>query len=186
MNVGTKWLRRKRIGALVVVGALVAGLCACGGGSSSSASNNSSSTTANAGPGGLQLTADQRSCVEGKDVTIPSPGAGGQPPSGGPPAAGANGQDFQNLQQALKDCGVSLPNGPQGGGNFDPSAVREQISQYVACVRQNGYDLPNPNTSGNGPVFDSSKVNQNDPKFKAASAKCQNLLPSTPQGAPPQ
>ncbi len=64
--------------------------------------------------------------------------------------------------------------------------MRKQISQYVACVRQNGYDLPSPNTSGNGPVFDSSKVNQNDPKFKAASAKCQNLLPSTPQGGPPQ
>ena len=185
MNVRTKWLRRKPIGGLVAVGAVVFGLSACGG-SSSNASNSSSSTTANVGPGGLQLTADQRSCVEGKGVTVPSPGSGGQPPSGGPPTGGANGQDFQKMQQAFQDCGVSIPNGPQGGGNFDPSAMRKQISQYVACVRQNGYDLPSPNTSGNGPVFDSSTVNQNDPKFKAASAKCQNLLPSTPQGAPPQ
>ncbi len=186
MSARTRWLRRRPIGALVAAGAIAVGLSACGGGSSSNASNDNTSTTANAGPGGLQLTDDQRSCVEGKGVTIPRPGSGGQPPSGGPPAGGANGQDFQTLQQAFKDCGVSIPNGPQGGGNFDPSAMRKQISQYAACVRQNGYDLPSPNTSGNGPVFDSSKVNQNDPKFKAASAKCQNLLPSAPQGAPPQ
>lgn len=186
MNVKTKWLRRRRqVGGLIAAGAVAVGVSACGGGSSSNASNGSS-TTANAGPAGLQLTADQRSCVEGKGVTVPSPGSGGQPPSGGPPAGGANGQDFQKLQQALEDCGVSLPSAPQGGGSFDPAAMRKQISQYVTCVRQNGYELPSPNTSGNGPVFDSSKVNQNDPKFKAASAKCQNLLPSAPQGAPPQ
>ena len=186
MNAMTKWLRRRPIGALLAAGALVVGLSACGGGSSSNASDSGTSSTANAGPGGLQLTDEQRSCIEGKGVTIPSGGSGGQPPSGGPPSGGANGQDFQKMQQAMQDCGVSIPSGPQGGGNFDPSAMRKQISQYVACVRQNGYDLPNANTSGNGPVFDSSQVNQNDPKFKAASAKCQNLLPSTPQGAPPQ
>jgi hypothetical protein len=90
---------------------------------------------------------------------------------------------LQELQQALKDCGLNLPARPQGGGNFNPAAMRKQINAYAACVRRNGYDLPQPNTSGNGPVFDSTQVNQNDPKFKAASAKCQNLLP---QGGPPQ
>ena len=174
------------MGALLAAGAVVVGLGACGGGSSSNASDSGTSTTANAGPGGFQLTAEQRSCVEGKGVTIPSPGSGGQPPSGGPPAGGAGGQEFQKMQQAFQDCGVNIPNGPPGGGSFDPSAMRKQITQYVACVRQNGYDLPDPNTSGNGPVFDSSNVNQNDPKFKAASAKCQHLLPSGPQGSPPQ
>jgi hypothetical protein len=186
MNTTTKWLRRKPIGALVAVGALAVGLSACGGGSSSNASNSSTSTTANAGPGGFQLTADQRSCIQGKGVTIPSPGSGGQPPSGAPPAGGPNGQGLQKMQQAFQACGVNLPNAPQGGGNFNPAAMRKQISQYVTCVRQNGYDLPTPNTSGNGPVFDSSKVNQNDPKFKAASAKCQDKLPAPPQGSPAQ
>jgi hypothetical protein len=187
MNTRTKWLRRKPIGALAAVGALVIGLSACGGSSSGSNAGTGTSTTASGGPGGFQLTAEQRSCVEGKGVTVPQ--RGGQPPSGGsppqgPPSGGApGGQDFQKLLQAFQQCGVNLPNRPQGGGNFNPASARKQISQYVDCVRKNGYDLPAPNTSGNGPVFDSSKVNQNDPKFKAASAKCQNLLP---QGGPPQ
>lgn len=52
-------------------------------------------------------------------------------------------------------------------------------------MRKNGYDLPKPNTSGKGPVFDSSKINRNDPKFKAAVAKCQSDLRALrPQGAP--
>jgi hypothetical protein len=154
---------------------------ACGGGSSSDSGESSeASTTANGGPGGFQLSDEQRSCIEDKGVTLPEPG-NGQPPSGGTPSGGAPGGDFQELQQALEDCGVDVPNGPPGGANFDPSAIRKQIGQYVACVRKNGYDLPDPNTSGNGPVFDPSQVDQNDPKFKAASAECQDRLP---QGGP--
>jgi hypothetical protein len=41
---------------------------------------------------------------------------------------------------------------------------------------KNGYALPKPNFSGKGPVFSSSQVNRNDPKFKTASAKCAPLL----------
>ncbi|MGZ5325084.1 MAG: hypothetical protein ACXWEL_00440 [Solirubrobacterales bacterium] len=176
---------------MLVAGTVLAvALAGCGGSSGGSNADTRTSTTASGGPGGFQLTDDQRSCIEDKGVTVPQ--GAGQPPSGGsPPQAPPSGrppggQDFQKLQQALQDCGVNLPNPPQGGGNFDPSAMRKQISAYVACVRKNGFDMPKPDTSGNGPVFDSSQVNQNDPKFKAASAKCQNLLPASPQGVPSQ
>jgi hypothetical protein len=185
----TKWLRTRSMVILAASAVVALTLAACGGGSGSSNASSGTSTTASDGSGGFQLTDEQRSCIEGKGVTVPQgggqPPAGGQPPSGGsPPSGGApGGQDFQKLQQAMQDCGVNLPSRPQGGGNFDPSQMGKQISQYVACVRKNGYDLPDPNTSGSGPVFDSSQVNRNDPKFKAASAKCQNLLP---QGGPPQ
>jgi hypothetical protein len=184
----SKWLRGRTVLLLSVAALMAPAISACGGGSSSDSNGSSgTSTTASGGPGGFQLTDAQRSCIEGKGVTVPQ--GGGQPPSGGSPPQGApsggapGGQDFQKLQQALQDCGVNVPNGPPGGGNFNPASARKQISAYVACVRKNGYDLPQPNTSGNGPVFDSSQVDQNDPKFKTASAKCQNLLP---QGGPPQ
>jgi hypothetical protein len=51
-------------------------------------------------------------------------------------------------------------------------------------VRRNGFALPAPNTSGRGPVFDPTKVNQRDPAFVKASAKCQQLL-GAPGGGPP-
>jgi hypothetical protein len=175
--------RRRHVAAVLSAGAVLAlALTACGGGSGGS---DSSTTAASGGPGGFDLTDDQRACIEEKGVSLPE--GGGQPSQGaGPPDAlpngqGPGGQDLEKLQQALKDCGVETPNPPQGG--FDPKAMRAQISDYVACVRKNGFDLPKPNTQGDGPVFDSSQVDQNDPKFQAASAKCQDLLP---QGGPPQ
>ena len=46
----------------------------------------------------------------------------------------------------------------------------------MSCVRRNGYDLPDPNLSGDGPVFDSGEVDQNDADFQKASQKCQGRL----------
>jgi len=45
-------------------------------------------------------------------------------------------------------------------------------------MRKNGYNLPAPNLSGNGPVFNPAQVNRNDPKFVAAAQKCRSLLPT--------
>lgn len=50
------------------------------------------------------------------------------------------------------------------------------VSPCLSCVRENGYDLPEPNLSGEGPVFDESEVDQEDPKFKEASEACQSKL----------
>jgi hypothetical protein len=52
-------------------------------------------------------------------------------------------------------------------------------------MKTNGYKLPQPNLSGNGPVFDSRKVNRSDPKFVAAAQKCQALIPRPPGGGGP-
>ena len=87
-------------------------------------------------------------------------------------------------QKASQDCGVEAPNAPVGGGNFDPAAIREQLGQYVACLRENGYEPPQPDPSGRGRGFDPSRL-RDDPKFQAASAKCEHLFPRPPGGAPP-
>ena len=41
---------------------------------------------------------------------------------------------------------------------------------------ENGVEMPEPNFSGEGPVFDESEVNRESAKFKQASAKCESLL----------
>ena len=67
--------------------------------------------------------------------------------------------------------------GKPGGPSTNSAAFKEQIKEYAACVRENGYDLPEPNLSGEGPVFSESEVDQSDPKFKeAANEKCQSRL----------
>ena len=65
---------------------------------------------------------------------------------------------------------------PPGPPNANSATFRKSLTEYVACVRKNGYSLPEPNLSGKAPIFSSSKVNRDDPKFKVASAKCANLI----------
>jgi hypothetical protein len=171
-------------------------LAACGS-SSSGSSTNASSTTATTTAGGGRLgNGKMAACLRQHGVTLPN-----RPP--GRPALGARRRGFflggpnaspvrrKKLQAAFQACGGR----PGGFRRFSPGsnpAFKAALAKYVACVRKNGFDLPAPNTSGRGPVFDPGKVNRNDPKFVAASAKCQSLLQQgsaggagAPGGGPP-
>lgn len=191
--------------------ALAIPLAACGSsssGSSGGGSTSAASTTASAtGPaGGRAGFARLRSCLQQQGVTLPRPPAGAQgrtqtqPNGGGGPGFGfRRGGGFfsrlpiaerMRLQAAMQKCGARFGARFRRFG-FDASspAFRRALTAYVACVRRNGFDLPAPNTSGNGPIFDPSKVNRQDPRYLAANAKCQQLLaaarPAPPGGAPP-
>jgi hypothetical protein len=188
---------------LSISGALVA----CGGGSSGSGGGGTTNA-AGFGPGG-QLSASDRECLQKNGLTLrggpqggtpptgttagPPPGAsgtstnGGGPPGGvfiGPGGGSGPRQMPENARKAFQACGIQSPSSQTAGGgpNVDSSAFRQSVTGYVACIRQNGYDMPDPNLSGKGPVFDESKVNRDDPKFQSASQKCQQLLQPPAQG----
>lgn len=209
------------IALMLAVSALV--LAACGGGSSGGSESSAASSSATegssekasapeGGPGGFDISAEQRSCLKEKGVELPEfkggeggPPQGGEPPEGfeppargapprggempaGGPAAGAGGERFQEQQQAFEECGVELPKfkGGPGGKGGPPnmnSAAKKQVREYVACVRENGYELPEPNFSGEGPIFERSV--SESAAFKKASEQCQGLL-GGPEGGPGQ
>jgi hypothetical protein len=178
---------------LVALSTLVAG---CG---ISSSTSSSASTSASAGlsTGRAKLAA----CLKQHGITLPAgrgpgagappggaPGAGsGNPPAGAPgsgtgtnsggrPPGGFFGGAGSNsrFRDALKACGANFPAGGRRRG-FN----RQNIQKYLTCVRQHGYNLPNPNFSGNGPVFPANV--RTNKKFQSASKACQSLL--APQGA---
>jgi hypothetical protein len=107
---------------------------------------------------------------------------------GGTGASGAHGFPGGNSQDAaaFKACGADFGGGFAGGGlgraasgatfNVKSAADRAAVTNYVACVRKHGFDMPSPNFSGKGSVFSSSQVDRSNPKFTAASAACQSLL----------
>jgi hypothetical protein len=186
--------------------AISAGLMACGG---SSGSGGGDKTNAVAFGPGAQMSASDRECLQKHGLNFQLAGPGGAPPSGasgtsttqgGPPAQGAPPAGAvvgpqgtsgprrlpENVRKAFQACGVDPPTFSSGGPppNVNSGAYRASVTRYVACVKQNGYDLPAPNLSGKGPIFDESKVNRDDPKFQAASQRCQHLLqpPSGSQG----
>jgi hypothetical protein len=179
--------------ALAVLATVALGACGGGGGGST---DSSTSTNPAGGPQQITLTADQRACMEKNGAPVPSgppaggtttqagppPGATGAPPSGGAVQRIGNPQDFAKMQAAAKKCGVSLPQGgPQSGPpDVDSAQFQASVKDYATCMSDNGYTMPEPNFSGKGPVFDESKVDRSDPKFTAASAKCEDKL--APQG----
>jgi hypothetical protein len=195
--------------ALCVLGACAA-LAACGSsgsGSSSAGKSSSSSSSKGAAPGSNQLTA-LRSCLKKEGITLPSApsGATGQPGGRGAGAAGGGpgaiqlpkGVSQTQFQAALKKCG----GGNSGGGKaarFNSASARTALTKYAACLRQNGINVPAPNTTGDGPVFDTKGIDTSGSKFKTAQSKCQSDLkgafaggagsgapPSgAPEGAPP-
>jgi hypothetical protein len=137
-------------GLVMLIPALVVG---CGGGSS-----DSDSTQQRPGSG---QQAELRECLERNGAELPSPPEGGDP---------------SEFRDALEKCGVDPSEQPGRPGGRGGPPMGESLDDFVACVRKKGYDLPDPNTSGDGPVFDPSEVDQGDPNFKKASQACQDEL----------
>lgn len=191
---------RKPLWGLLVMGAVLAALVVtgCGGSSDGSTSADTAASTSGqteaggtppaGGPGGFEIDDEAQACLEEQGVELPEMGAGGppegapsgEPPQGGPPEGFEGGEE---MQKAFEECGIEAPQGGGPGGSpTDSPEFEESIEDYVACVRENGYDLPDPNLSGEGPVFDESEVDQTDPAFKAASEQCQSLIAAPPGG----
>jgi len=198
--------RRKRIRpllALCVLGACMA-LAACGssGGDSSSAANSSSTSASKVGGQDSGRFAALRSCLQKQGITLPAPPSGTSRRSGTPGAGapGGSGRGLQlpkgvtqaQFQAALKKCGGgNFPRGGAGGpGGLNSASAQAGLAKYAACLRQNGIDVPAPNTTGKGPVFDTKGIDTSSSRFKAAQKKCQSELKGvfpggSPGGTPP-
>lgn len=165
----------------VLVAALLAGCGGSSGGETSSEEGNAASSEQVGSPGGFAAISEEtRSCLKEKGVELPEPGQGG-PPAGGPPQG--FGKGGAKMKKAFKECGVELPQGKPGAPPINSGAFRKSIKEYVACMGENGYELPEPNLSGEGPVFKESEVDRESSKFKAANEKCQSRL-GVPGGPP--
>jgi hypothetical protein len=198
-------------GALYTFVALALGclIAACGSASSTTtssasagASNSGTTTSASSGAGPNSARRTQLvACLKQHGVTLPARPAGAPPggTGGGSGAGGAGsgtgtgttprrgfffggGGAFANnpkMRAAFQACGAKFGFG--GGARFRGNISHTTITKYVTCVRQHGYDLPNPNFSGKGPVFPANI--RTNPKFVTASRACQSILvPPRPGG----
>ncbi len=183
--------------APLALAVLVTGCCvaACGSSSSSStttssaaaSSSGASSAAASSSGASSARRAALVACLRSHGVKLPSRPGGFRPPSGagGTGATGSRPRFFfgggaanPKLQAAFKACGANFRGGARLG-----RVSHQTIQKYVACVRQHGYDLPNPNFSGHGAVFPASI--RSKPKFQSASRACQSLLFPARSGSPP-
>jgi hypothetical protein len=197
MRKGTK-MKRVSIAILALVAAALV-LVGCGGSSGGSSTGTSTTpTTASSGEGKggmFNISEEAKACLKEKGVELPGlkggeggpPSTGGKPEGGempkrgeGGPPGGFGGEGSEEMKKAFEECGVETPGFKGGAGgaggkpNTNSAAFKKQVNEYVACVRENGYELGEPNFSGEGPIFEKSE--SESAEFKKASARCQELL----------
>jgi hypothetical protein len=173
-------------------GAAAPGTTTSGGGATGTTPTTPSGAPAPAGAGHFAAV---RECLEKNGVTLPArPAGGGAARRGGPGGllggAGASGgfkppkgMSSAKYQEVLKKCGGGdfRPGNfrPGTGGArraFDSPRFRQALTSFAACLRQNGIDIPTPNTSGKGPIFSTKGIDTASPKFKQAEIKCRPAL----------
>jgi hypothetical protein len=79
-----------------------------------------------------------------------------------------------------------------GGRDFDPTELEDTMVEYAACMRENGYDMDDPDFSSfglgtegepgeGGPGGPFGQIDQDDPDFVAANEACGEILGGLPR-----
>ncbi len=106
--------------------------------------------------------------------------------------------DRDTIRQAMDACREHLDGLAFGPGSVDRSEIEDTMYEFAACMRDNGYDMPDPefgtpgegNGQGGGPF---GEIDPADPAYQAAFDVCEEVfggsirLPGTggPGGGPP-
>ena len=67
----------------------------------------------------------------------------------------------------------TIPSRPVGS-----PAIRAALTRFAACMRSHKVNVPPPNLSGKGPLFDMKGVNTTSPQFRVALDQCSKLFAS--------
>ena len=166
------------------------GLAACGGSTSTSSSTsaNAASTSPTGSTGstgrGAGRFAALRECLAKNGITLPkrTPGQRPRGGTGGFLGGGAGGPQLPagvsraQYEAAVKKCGGAAFAG--AGGRLSSPAAKQALVKFATCMRDNGVNVPEPNTSG-GPIFNTKGLNTSSAQFKAAETKCRSDLQGT-------
>jgi hypothetical protein len=77
--------------------------------------------------------------------------------------------------ELLRKCGGGAP-ALRAKNRFSNTRFRQALVSFAKCLRQNGINVPLPNTSGKGPIFDTKGIDTASPKFQQARRKCRSTL----------
>lgn len=133
----------------------------------------------------LEFTACLRDA--GVDIDDPTVDADGNlqiaRPNDGAGSAGSEPSDFDReaFRAAREECGEFLEGVALGFRDTDRTEIEDQLLVYAACMRDNGYQMDDPDFSGTpgqggggGPFGD---IDRDDPAFIAAAEACEDSLP---------
>jgi hypothetical protein len=166
---------------LALAAAALAALSACGGASDDSggvASVNGGAATAAASASPSADSAAQAlkfaQCMRDNGVPdFPDPG-----PNGGFSGAMSNRLDEPAVEKALRACRSELP-GARRDALADPE-VQEKLRQLAQCLRDEGYDVPDPDPNNPAGMLGAGGLDRTDPKLRQAIEACQEKVGFAP------
>ncbi len=138
---------------------------------------------------GAQRFAKVRECLQKQGITLPKVRPGGGP-YGGPRGLlrpGTGGPQLPKdmtraqFEAAVKKCGGGGFGRARffgGAARLNNPAYRRALTRFAACLRRNGVNVPPPNISGNGPIFNTKGINTASAQFRTARMKCAGELRS--------
>jgi anti-sigma regulatory factor (Ser/Thr protein kinase) len=93
--------------------------------------------------------------------------------------------DRETMETARQACGEFLEGVAFGRNSEDRSEIEDQLYEFAACMRDNGYDMPDPDFSaepgqgaqGGGPF--GGAIDSDDPSFQSALEGCEDAFGGT-------
>ena len=94
--------------------------------------------------------------------------------------------DQETMQAAFEACSSHLEGIAFGRGSIDFTEIEDRLVEFASCMRDNGFDMPDPDFStlgqggpgqggGNGGPF-GGEIDPEDPAFQEALAACEHIF----------
>jgi hypothetical protein len=162
---------------VLLLGLLAAG---CGGsdgdGVASLSGNDGTTTTTNGGDDREQALLAFARCMRDNGVPIKDPQVDSEGNLQLQPGQGGLGDvDQATLEKAREACQEHLEGVTQGFTPEDQTRVQDSLVKYASCMRENGYDMPDPDFSRGARAF-FGNLDRDDPAYKKAHEACKQHL----------
>jgi len=127
---------------------------------------------------------------QGVDIDDPTVDADGNLRIARPNAAAEDPEfDREAFRGARESCGELLEGVNLGFQAEDRTEIEDQLLEYAACMRDNGFDMPDPDFSstpgqggGGGPF---GQLDRDDPAFQSAQEACAEIIDGFGRGGGP-
>ena len=119
---------------------------------------------------------------QGFDIADPTIDADGNvtlPRTANPSGEQGPAEGFREARDACAEHLEGVTLGFRGG---DQTELQDQLLEFSSCMRDNGFDLPDPDFADGGARGLLQQVDQNDPDYQAAFATCGDILGGFGQG----
>jgi hypothetical protein len=120
------------------------------------------------------------------DFEDPTFGADGTPEFNLRGAGSGAEADRDEMRAAFEACQVHLEGLAFGPGSVDVTEVEDTLVDFAACMRDNGYDMPDPDLSnfgqggGEGGGLFGGQLDREDADFISALEECEHIFENLP------